>query len=431
MTALLSSLWRQFGVDYRPDTTERPFLVRAVSKSEGSLQVTVAVPDGAESRRFFGAPMARHSLQPVWIHVKNGESAHFRLLVRSVSDDYYTPLEAAAACHYSSGKALLGFGALAWLFLPVLLVLPVRFVRSRRANRRMDAHFHAHALALRPIAPGGEISGFVFTPLDVGLKEMRLRFVGPEGEREVSVSIPVPGLDADHLQRDLESAGGEAPVECDLHQLARRLAEMPQATTNAAGTGAGDPVNLVVIGRYGSIRTAFGGRWDETESITFATAFKTTRSFLSGAEYRYSPVSPLYLFGRSQDFALQRVRTSINERLHLRLWRTPLTWQGRPVWVGQVSRDIGVRFTLKTWNLTTHRIDPNVDESRDYVTEDLFDARRVEIAAHVEGVGPCGPDAPRRNLTGDPYFTDGQRAVIAVSDRPGKPRFVAWQGSAS
>ncbi len=59
-------------------------------------------------------------------------------------------------------------------------------------------------------------------------------------------------------------------------------------------------------------------RWDETETITFATCWKTFRAFFVGSEYRYSPVSPLYLFGRSQDFALQRVRRSINERLHLR-----------------------------------------------------------------------------------------------------------------
>ena len=128
-------------------------------------------------------------------------------------------------------------------------------------------------------------------------------------------------------------------------------------------------------------------RWDETETITLATSWKTFRAFLVGAEYRYSPVSALYLFGRSQDFALQRIRQSINERLHLRLWITPLRLSGTPVWVGQISRDIGVRFTLKTWNLTTHRIDPDVDEARDYVVEDLLEAERLELADYVGGVG--------------------------------------------
>jgi len=85
------------------------------------------------------------------------------------------------------------------------------------------------------------------------------------------------------------------------------------------------------------------------------------------------------------------------------------------VWVGQVSRDIGVRFTTKAWNLTTHRIDPDVDESRDYVIEDLMVAGRVAAAGYVDGVGACDRGSPHRNLTGDPYFTDGRRAVILLS----------------
>ncbi len=83
-------------------------------------------------------------------------------------------------------------------------------------------------------------------------------------------------------------------------------------------------------------------------------------------------MSALHVFGRSQDFALQKARQTINERLHLRLWLTPLRFQGKPVWIGQISRDIGVRFTPKTWNLTTHKIDPDVDDARDYLLDDLM-----------------------------------------------------------
>ena len=155
------------------------------------------------------------------------------------------------------------------------------------------------------------------------------------------------------------------------------------------------------------------------DRITLATCWKTVRAFLLGADYRYSPVSPLYLFGRDQDVALQRTRKSINERLHLRLWLAPLSFEGLPVWVGQVSRDIGVRFTTRAWNLTTHRIDPDVDESRDYVLEDLLSAGRVKLAGYAAGVGACARTAPRRNLTGDPYHTDGKRAVILLAPSRG------------
>jgi hypothetical protein len=229
------------------------------------------------------------------------------------------------------------------------------------------------------------------------------------------------------LRRDFQSIeSSQPPEECDVPTLRQRLSEHPRAVSNSRGTKAGDPVNLVVIGEFGTLIGAFGARWDQTETITLATCWKTTRAFLLGSEYRYSPVSPLFLFGRSQDFALQRIRRSINERLHLRLWATPLRLNEQSVWVGQVSRDIGVRFTLKTWNLTTHRIDPDVDEARDYVFEDLLEAERIEAAGYVDGVGACDATSPRRNLTGDPYFTDGKRAVIVVAPARTKPRFVEW-----
>jgi hypothetical protein len=74
-----------------------------------------------------------------------------------------------------------------------------------------------------------------------------------------------------------------------------------------------------------------------------------------------------------------------------------------------------VRFTLKTWNLTTHRVDPDVDESRDYVFQDLLDADAIDAAGYIDGAGPCDGKSPRRNLTGDPYFTDGKRATILLA----------------
>jgi len=51
---------------------------------------------------------------------------------------------------------------------------------------------------------------------------------------------------------------------------------------------------------------------------------------------------------------------------------------------------------------------------------------RVEAAAYVDGVGPCSPDMPRRNLTGDPYFTDGKRAGVILSASRMTPRYLAW-----
>ena len=67
-----------------------------------------------------------------------------------------------------------------------------------------------------------------------------------------------------------------------------------------------------------------------------------------------------------------------------------------------------------------------MDESRDYVVEDLLEAQRIDEVGYVDGVGACTPAEPRRNLTGDPYFSDGRRAVIRLSAQRSAPRFVGF-----
>ena len=95
-----------------------------------------------------------------------------------------------------------------------------------------------------------------------------------------------------------------------------------------------------------------------------------------------------------------------------------MRFEGKPVWVGQISRDIGVRFTVKTWPPVTHKIDPEVDEARASLVEDLLLSQTVEKVGFVKGVGRATAARPRENLTGDPYYTDGLRAVLLLGRFP-------------
>jgi hypothetical protein len=411
---------------YSPRQDMPGLLDGVVTQARDGLEVQVTVLDSTSSRKFFGVPMARRGIQPVWIRVINRSAQPYRLQFVEIDPNYFSPLEASAVNHYSSGKRLFGFGLLAWLFLPLLVLLPIKLFAVRRANRKMDEFFLEHAFRMRPVAPGEEQSGFVYTNLSEGTKVVPIRLLSPDGRQDFEFSLPVVGLKADHLRRDFRTflPVGDA-AEVDIAGLQQYLEAAPAATTNGRGRRPGDPVNLVVIGDFATVLGALGARWDETEVISMATCWKTFRAFLTGGEYRYSPVSSLFLYDRQQDFALQRIRNTINERLHLRLWAIPFLFRGQQVWIGQVSRDIGVRFTWRTWNLTTHRIDPDVDEARDYVVEDLMQVGRLDVAGYVLGVGPCNRSAPRRNLTGDPYYTDGKRAVLFLSESRTAPQFIA------
>jgi hypothetical protein len=201
--------------------------------------------------------------------------------------------------------------------------------------------------------------------------------------------------------------------------LRRELERLPATTTSEDGETKGDPLNIVVIGRHQRVFPHFLRiGWDPVEAIYLGSEWRTVKSFLFGTRYRYSPASPLYVFGRHQDLAAQRARETINQRNHLRLWLTPLRFRGEYVWIGQISRDIGVEFTRKTWNLTTHKIDPDVDEARDYLVQNLIYGGAVERIGFVKGVGRAPRDEPRTNLTGDPWYSDGLRAVLFISEEP-------------
>jgi LssY C-terminus len=419
--------FRLFRVPYLPRPHERPFVERAAVQGDDEFMVHAAVLDARESAGFFGVPLARRGIQPVWLQVVNKSAHLYRLRLASLDPHYYPPLEAAYANHFRLGRRLLGYGLLAWLFLPLLILLPFKVLGARAANRRMNAYFQEHGIGSGLIQPGSELAGFVFTSLDEGTKQVTVRLLATAGVKEFSFSILVPGLKVDYGGKRLDQlCPSVVAVDCDETDLRKNLVALPRSTTNRHGTVEGDPLNLVAIGDFETILSGFGARWDETEVITLGSCWRTFKAFALGATYRYSPVSALYFGGRCQDFALQKIRETINERLHLRLWITPLRFRGKPVWIGQVSRDIGVRFTLKTWNLTTHKIDPDVDDARDCVLDELMEGGRVAVAAYVPGAEAADRSAPRHNLTGDPYFTDGLRAAALFSETRTDARFLGW-----
>ncbi|MGD0291846.1 MAG: LssY C-terminal domain-containing protein [Candidatus Binataceae bacterium] len=408
-------------IDYSPYPEERSFLERAQSRHEGEVETTVAVPSDRESERVFGARLVRHGLQAVWVEVVNGGTEPLWLNRIRLDPNYYTPLEAAHIAHFAMGTRLVAFGVLGWLFLPLLPLVPLKVLAAHAANLRMNEVFRAVSFPTAMIRPGKKISGFLFTSLDEGVKRVDVQLLCRSQVLDFPFTIEVPGLVLPHPAE--EAAAGKAK-ELDEAALQVWLERQPRCTGNARGTIEGDPLNLVIVGDRASIQECLG-TWDETESITFGTAWKTAKAFVLESHYRYSPVSPLYLDGRQQDLALQRARVSLNQRLHLRLWTTSVSFGGQPVWIGQVSRDIGVRFTPRTWNLTTHQIDPDVDEARDYVLDNLLGTGRVARLGFVLGVGAAPAVAPRRNLTGDSYFTDGLRAVAVLSRMRTAPSFLA------
>ncbi|MEE8317225.1 MAG: hypothetical protein V3R70_11805 [Syntrophobacteria bacterium] len=77
-----------------------------------------------------------------------------------------------------------------------------------------------------------------------------------------------------------------------------------------------------------------------------------------------------------------------------------------PVWAG-----IGPRYAPGT-------VGPDVDEALFALLEDLVYSQQLAKQGWVKGVGASTRSNPRENLTGDPYFTAGFRAVLMFAHRP-------------
>src|SRR4029434_8290574 len=159
---------------------------------------------------------------------------------------------------------------------------------------------------------------------------------------------------------------------------------------------------------------------------------KMVTSALAGERYAYAPVSDLYMFGRAEDFASQKARDNIHQRNHLRLWLSPMRLHGQQVWVGQISRDIGSRLTVHSPTLTTHKIDPDVDEARSALAQDMAYSQSLGKIGYVKGAEAAPKSAPRGNLTTDPYYTDGLRSVLVYDRQPtslAAVEFFPWEAA--
>jgi hypothetical protein len=369
--------------------TGSSYLERSVTRAAGNVLVTASVLDAREIEEAFGIRLDLVGIQPVWLKIRNLSPYTYLLFLRSIDPDYFSPYEVARRAAPLSDEPLDAF-----------------YAKLRDQEIR------------RYITPGAEVEGYVYSHADEGLKSINVDMVGNRRLRSFNMMVEVPGLVTDYDDFDFENSGEAFFPDLEEYELRDWLTALPCCTSTAEGV-LGDPLNLVIVGSIDDVRAALVSQhWDVTAEVTGASLQRLFSAFIFGSRYRYAPISNLYLFGREQDMTFQRARAVIDERNHVRLWLAPVTTQGTPVWVGHISRDAGVKFSGRFWPPTTHVIDPAVDEARFFIEQDLLYSQRVAKIGLVEGVGQVSVDAPRHNAEGDPYFTDGFRAVFFLDRKP-------------
>lgn len=179
----------------------------------------------------------------------------------------------------------------------------------------------------------------------------------------------------------------------------------------------GDPVNVALRGDELQVHEALRrAGWTRADDVGLRTSIRIVTSTLLGRSYDEAPVSPLFLFGRQQDFAYQQeVDGSPGKRHHVRFWRCPTGWMlpgGFPVdWLAAGTYDRRVGFSLFTLQIT-HKIDANVDTERDHIVRSIS-ATNPDTSTYV--IRDFSTGYHSRNGGGDSIITDGDLPIMDVS----------------
>jgi hypothetical protein len=226
--------------------------------------------------------------------------------------------------------------------------------------------------------------------------ELRLELTSPLELRD-DWTVPFPPIATSPAERE---------------ELLEIVRNMTYRSLTAGGLREADLVNVALLGEEEWIRRAFDAAgWVAADPLTIATGWRTFRSVAESNAYSEAPMSAQLLDELPPALELSKALNTYSERHHARIWGQPDQFRGRPVFAVAATEDTAIDFSFKRMRLI-HTIDPNLDNERAKIVNDLVDAGCVDAAELIDR-----PWAPRefRNSTGEMVFTDSRLLVIELN----------------
>jgi len=181
----------------------------------------------------------------------------------------------------------------------------------------------------------------------------------------------------------------------------------------------GDMVNVFLVGTQDEVLQVFtAANWVQVDKSAGSSALNAILDSLEKKDYLTMPMSTLMLFNRPQDYGLahgEAVKVAMS-RHHLRLWKSPYEVNGRPLWCISSTHDIGFERDQRN-NGITHKIDPDIDNEREYVSGTLA---ATGLVAQRDHVMPANPLTMAKTATGGEFHSDGRIAVLVLKDTQAK-----------
>ena len=348
---------------------------RALTKESSGIRVSAAVVGTEEAKEIFGIDLFQKNIQAVWLEIENNTDRPLILLPTALDPEYFAPLEVAYAYHKT---------------------------HTADANAAIGDHLLALNFPIRsPILPGSSMSGYVFTNRTKGMKVIDVDVLGRNFSQNFTFFAPNPdGGEGQHTLSRMETMFSARELKTVVSKAALRqaLEQLPCCLSDEDGTPTGEPLNVVIIGEIDDWISGFVRRG-----------------------YQYQPLTPRYAFGRPQDISGQKQSRGYtrSQEHFIRIWKTPILYDNKPVWIAQTGTRLGGRFAEKVSAEVTIPLDPYVDHTRYDLTQDLAYSQALIKIGYVKGSGRSQPTRTNATSKGAVhYITDGLRVVLVFAQRP-------------
>jgi hypothetical protein len=172
----------------------------------------------------------------------------------------------------------------------------------------------------------------------------------------------------------------------------------------------GDPFNVAFVGSEAELQHAIlEAGWYPADPITLKNSMRIAIDSVAHKPYPDAPVSNLFVNGKRQDLAFEKVEgRDPSKRHHVRFWLSPsLDAMNRPMWIGAATFDSGVGLSHTTGQIT-HHIAADIDHERDRLINDLQNRRNITL----KWIDYFQSEHEGRNGGGDHYVTDGRLVIV-------------------
>lgn len=281
---------------FEPATIDRPALAeRADTQRVEDITVSAAIVSPDETAALTGIDLYQDGVQPIWLEVTNHADSDARVIIASIDDQYFSPLEVA------------------WIHRK-------RFRKDARPQR--ERWFLQNRLPRR--VPGGASrTGIVFIHAADGTQSFNVDVVANGRVVSQTFFLTPDDFEPDYMRVDFSSLYSNEDLRSldtsDPDELHTALTELVSRRGSPGAGNDGDPFNAVLIGSGPALlRALLRSNWRETNA---------TEDFPPATGYRDR--------GPDGNF-VKSTQPSTRQRL-LRIWLTPLTVDGQAVWIARTG----------------------------------------------------------------------------------------------